>query len=165
MALPKTKPIILKRLQTERKRLEQNLARLSPRDMLEPGVVSSSSVKDILAHLAHWESCLPLWLEAARRGENVRTPAADLTWKQVDTFNQRIYEAHRDQPLDEVLAYFRSTHEQFMHLAESTPEDELLERGRYAFIGGGAVYDWLVGYANHDLWAKNKIRQWLKRRQ
>jgi hypothetical protein len=164
MPQPKTKARILKRLETERRRLEQNLAGLSPAAMLEPGVVGQWSVKDVLAHLADWEARMPVWIEAARRGGPVETPEPGLTWKQIHTVNRRIYEAHRDQPPEKVLDYFRSTHRRFMAMAESMPEDEMLAPGRYAFTGKGAVYDWLSGYAAHDLWGKTKIRAWMKAR-
>ena len=78
--------------------------------------------------------------------------------------NQRIYMAHRDQTLDEVLTYFRDTHNQFMEMVAAMPEDEMLERGRYTFIGKGAVYDWLNAYAAHDAWGKREIRAWIKGR-
>lgn len=160
----RSKAQIIKRLQTERKRLEQNFSSLSRDDMLQAGVVGKSSVKDVLAHLADWEARMPLWIGAARSGNPVESPEPGLTWKQLGILNQRIYEAHRNQSLEEVLEYFRVTYKRFMDMVEAMPEDEMLTRGRYAFIGKGAVYDWLKGYANHDLWGKRKIREWMKAR-
>lgn len=160
----KTKKNVIDKLETERRRLEQNLASLTPEDMLLPGVVGEWSVKDVLAHLADWEAHMPLWVDAARKGDPVGEIEEGLSWKQFDDFNQRIYLRHRDQPLDDVLAYFRSTHEGFMKMVEDMPEEEMLERGRYSFIGKGAVYDWLSAYAGHDLWAKTHIRKWMKTR-
>jgi hypothetical protein len=164
MPQPKSKAQIVKRLQAERRRLEQNLAGLTADEMLLPGAVGPWSVKDVLAHLADWEARMPGWVAASRRGETVQTPEPGLTWKQVDAVNQRIYERHRDRPLDEVLAYFRETHDEFMAMVETMPEEEMLERGRYAFTGGSAVYDWLTAYAAHDLWGKTKLRAWIKAR-
>lgn len=165
MPQTKNKLEILKRLQTERKRLEQNLAALSPEDMLLPGVVGGWTVKDVLAHLADWQARMPVWLGAARRGEPDESPAPGLTWRQVDILNQRIYETHRDQPLDEVLTYFRATHQQFITMVESMPEDEIMTPGRYPFTGKNAVYNWLGGYAAHDIWGKTQIRKWMKAQQ
>ena len=71
MPQPKTKANILKLLQVERSRLEQNLSRLSRDDMLQPGVVGEWSVKDVLTHLADWEAHMLIWVETARRGEKV----------------------------------------------------------------------------------------------
>ena len=104
------------------------------------------------------------WMAAARLGEVVETPEPGLTWKQLNIFNEKVYQAHRDQPLEEVLGYFHETHRQFMHMMDEMPEDEMLTPRRYAFTGKGAVYGWLGAYANHDLWAKTKIREWMKSR-
>jgi hypothetical protein len=142
--------------------LEQNLSHLSREDILQPNAVGDWSFKDVLAHLADWLARMPNWVEAARRGERVETPEPGFTWKQVHALNQRIYEAHRDQSLDEVLAYFRATYNQFMAMVEAMPEAEMLTYGRYDFTGKGNVYDWLNAYAAHDLWGKTQIRKWLK---
>jgi len=162
MSKPKNRATIIERLHTERRRLEANLARLSREEILQPNTMGEWSFKDVLAHLAHWEAFLPDWIAASRRGEHVETPAPGLTWKDLGVLNQRIYEAHRDQSLEDVLEYFRATHTRFMALAESLTDEEILTPGYYAFTGGSALYDWLNAYAAHDLWGKSKIRQWLK---
>jgi hypothetical protein len=105
---------------------------------------------------------MPIWMDAARSGDSVESPEPGLTWKQLGILNQRIYQAHRHQSLEAVLEYFRAAHNKFMHMVEAMPENEMLTRGRYAFIGKDAVYDWLKGYANHDLWGKRKLREWMK---
>jgi hypothetical protein len=94
---------------------------------------------------------MPVWLTAARCGEAVETPAPGLTWQQLGILNQRIYEAHRDQSLDEVFVYFYTTYNHFMELVEAMPEEQMMARGRYAFLGKGAVYHWLGAYAAHDV--------------
>jgi len=161
---PKNKADVIKRLHTERRRLEANLARLNREDIVRPNTMSSWSFKDVLAHLAHWEAFLPDWIEACRRGEDAEAPAPGLTWavKDIKILNQRIFEEHQNQSLEDVLAYFRDTHTQFMTLVESLTDEEILTPGHYAFTGGGPLYDWLNAYAAHDMWGKTKIRQWMK---
>jgi hypothetical protein len=158
----KDKSHILQRLHTERRRLEQNLSQLSHADMLQPGVVKSWSVKDVLAHLYDWEARLPVWLESARRGEPAACPDPDLTWRQIDQLNERIYLAHRDQSLDSVLEEFRQTHRKFMQVVEAISEEEMFTPSYYPFTEKASILDWLHGFANHDLWGKTKVRQWLK---
>ena len=158
----KDKPLVLQRLNTERRRLEQNLARLTPSDMLQPGVVKSWSVKDVLAHLYDWEARLPVWLETARRGGPDDCPDPHFSWRQIDQLNEHIYLAHRDQSLDSVLQAFRETHRRFMQVVEAIPEDEMFTPSFYSFTESASILDWLHGFANHDLWGKKKIRQWLK---
>ncbi len=166
MAEPRTKARILERLEAERDALARLLSTLRPVEMLVPGVVAGrSSVKDVLAHLADWEEHMLLWLDAARGGERVRGPDQGLTWRQLGQFNERIHQAHRDERLDLVLDYFEDAHARFMEMVEAMPEDELLERGRYPFLGKQAIYDWLVNYADHDAWGAKRIRAWREARE
>jgi hypothetical protein len=158
----KCKTQIVKRLYDERRRLEQNIELLSKEEMLRHGVVGNWSIKDILAHLADWQARMPLWMTQARHGEVVEAPAPGLSWQQLSILNQKIYEAHRKKSLTVVIQYFHETFDNFMKMAEATPEEEIMERGRYAFIGKGAVYNWLSAYAAHDIWGKTKIRNWIK---
>jgi hypothetical protein len=158
MALARTKPEIIKRLHAERRRLEANLATLTPDQMCQPGAVGTWSFKDVLAHLAEWEAHMPVWVGAARHGETVEQP----DWKNLDGFNDRLYQRHKDQSLDEVLAYFNETHHQFMEMAEAMPEEEMLTPSYYPFTGKGAIWDWLNAYAAHDMWGKDEIRTWIK---
>jgi len=162
--MTKSKAAIVKRLETERRRLEWNVARLDQAEMLRPGVVGEWSVKDVLAHLADWEAHMIVWVGGARSGDRVASPDPGLTWDQWDVFNQRVFERHRDKPLDEVLEYFRETHRQFMAMVDAMPEDEMLKPGKYSFLGKDTIYQWLGQYAGHDAWGKAAIRKWLKAR-
>jgi hypothetical protein len=163
MPEPKTKLTIINRIHTERRRLEHNLAPLGQSEMFAPGVVGEWSVKDILAHLADWEEHFQPWVEASRKGLKP-DPEPGLTWKELDKLNQRIYERHRQQGLDDVMAYFHTTHEQFMHFVESLSDEELLTPGYYKLTGKGTLYTWLGAYASHDKWGKTHILKWLKTR-
>jgi hypothetical protein len=165
MPPPRTKATIIARLETERRRLVQNLTDLTSTDLCTPGAVGEWTLKDLLAHLADWESRMPDWVDASRRGETTVTPEPDLTWKQLDEFNRRVYERHRERSLEDVLAYFHRMHEEFMEMVRAMPEEEMLTPGYHAFTGKGAVYDWLSAYAAHDLWGKKKIINWKKHNQ
>jgi hypothetical protein len=158
MPLARTKPEIVKRLNAERRRLEANLAKLTPAQIVQPETAGKSSIKDILAHLAEWESFMPNWVEASRRGENIPEP----DWKKTDVLNDQIYQKYQDHSLDEVLAYFRKIHRQFMVLVETMPEDEMLTPARYTFLGKGAIWDWLNAYAAHDMWGKKHVLKQIK---
>ena len=155
------------KLETERRRLEQNLAQLSENDMLQPGVVGEWSVKDVLAHLADWEQRFLDWYAADQCGEVPHPPAPGLTWKprDLDTLNRQIFEKHHDRLLPEILAVFRDTHERFMTTVQAIPEKDIITNGHFTWIGKAAMYSWLTAYASHDRWAKTKVREWIKAHQ
>ncbi len=165
MAEGRNKAAIAARLEEERARLEAMVASLAPAELAQPGVVGEWSAKDVLAHLADWEAHMLVWLAAARRGEEVKGPEPGLTWHQIKEFNRGIYEAHREEPLSEVLAAFDAAHRQFMAMVAAMPEEEMLARGRYKLTAGEALYEWLVAYAQHDAWGTRRIGDWVKARE
>ena len=164
MPKPISKAQAIDKLETERRRLEQNLAPLNENDMLRPGVVGEWSVKDVLAHLASWEQFFLDWYAADQRGEMPHPPAPGLTWKpkDLDILNRRIFVKHRDRPLSKTLADFRNIHKRFMATVQAIPEKDIITKGRFAWIGKPALYSWLTAYASHDRWAKEKVRERFK---
>ena len=167
MPKPISKAQAIERLETERRRLEQNLAPLSENDMLRPGVVGEWPVKDVLAHLASWERFFLDWYAADQRGETPHPPAPGLTWKpkDLDILNRRIFAKHRNRSLSKILAEFRNTHKRFMATVQTIPEKDIITKERFAWIGKAAMYSWLTAFANHDRWAKTGILKWMKTRQ
>lgn len=153
---------VLDRVNTERRRLEQNLMLLDPDQMARPGVVGNWSVKDVLAHLAEWERLFLGWYGADTRGKKPNVPARGYSWKTIDALNQRIYEAHRADPVAKVLADFRNVHRRFVKTVEAMSDDELLTPGRFEWIGGKPCAAWINGYAAHDAWGKRHIRAWMR---
>jgi len=83
----------------------------------------------VITHLADWETHMPLWVGAACKGDPMAEIESGLNWMKFEEINQRIYQRHRNQSLYEVLVYSRDNHREFMDMVETTPEDELFERG------------------------------------
>jgi uncharacterized protein (TIGR03083 family) len=166
MAPITTRSQLLDEIETERKRLEANLAGLSDAEMVEPGACADWSVKDILAHLVAWEQLFLGWYAAGQRGETPKTPAPDLNWRQLDILNQRIYEQHRDQPLDDVRAAFAASYHDFVATVRAIPEEDLFAPNRFAWTGHWTLAAFVRGNSSsHYLWAKTLIRKWRKARE
>jgi hypothetical protein len=159
------KGVILERIETERRRLEENLATLSEEQMEVAGVVGAWSVKDLLAHLADWEQRFIGWYEAGLRDEVPEIPAPGIGWEELDVLNQQIYERHRDRSLEEVRRDFQASYEQVLTTVQGMAEEELFAVGRYAWLGEGNLVGYvLANTAHHYRWAKDQIRDWLKAR-
>jgi hypothetical protein len=157
------KEIILQRLRTERRRLEQNLEVLSDEQMEMTGVVGEWTVKDLLAHLVDWEQRFIGWYQAGVRGEVPETPAPGISWENLDVLNQRIYEKNKNRALDDVREDFNTSYEQVLAVIEVIPEKELFARGQYAWLGEGNLVGYvLANTAHHYRWAKRAIRSWLE---
>lgn len=156
---------ILISIQTERRRLEKNLANLTDQELIEPGVIGDWSVKDILAHLVDWEQRFLGWYQAGLRGEVPQIPAPDMTWRDLDKLNQLIYEENKDRSLSSVLGDFETSYEQVLETVKSIPEQDIFPVGRYAWTGKANLNAYIMANtANHYRWAKTQIRKWVRKR-
>jgi hypothetical protein len=159
------KQVILERIQTERRRLEQNLERLGDDQMEIVGVVDEWTVKDLLAHLSDWEQRFIGWFEAGVRGEIPETPAPGIRWEDLDMLNRHIYEKHRGRTLEDVRQEFEESYRRVLAVIEGIPEEEMFAVGKYAWLeGNNLVGVILANTANHYRWAKGCIRDWLESR-
>lgn len=157
------KKIILSRIETERQRLEKNLAGLSEEQMTTAGVIGKWSVKDIMAHLVDWEQRFLAWYEAGLRGEIPDIPAPGIGWGELDVLNQQIYEKHRSRGLEDVQRDFQVSYRQVLTRVQALTEEEMFTVGRYAWLGQGNLVAYiLANTANHYRWANVHIRNWVK---
>ena len=165
MAKQTNKAQLLKDIQTERRRLENNLSTLSNHDMLQPGVTGTWSVKDILAHLVAWERLFMDWYQAGIQGRSSAQTPVGMCQKAMDVLNQEIYEKNRERSLNDVLVEFRTSHQMIMAAIEGIPETDMFTHGRFTWTGKLTLADYIAGNTcNHYAWAKSQIRMWVKRK-
>src|SRR5947209_19613982 len=86
---------LLDRMEIERAAWDALIARFSEERMLEPGIESDWSLKDVIAHVAMYENWTADQIEAALRGEEPGPEMrgeTDEPWFDVDWRNARAYE-------------------------------------------------------------------------
>ena len=112
-------------------------------------------MKDDLAHLWTWQQRSIARLEAARNNHAPEYPAwpvdgdPDAEEHSPDKLNAWIFETNRDKPWAEVLSAWRNGFLRFIMQAEATPEKDLLEKDKYAWLPGYALADVLTGSYEH----------------
>ena len=164
MPRPTSKHDLLEAIERERGKLDAVLETLTPERMVEPGVVGAWSVKDVLAHLGEWEQMALGWYRAGLRGEVPELPAPGYKWNETPRLNRAIFERHRDRPLDEVVAWFRSAREEMRGVIESLTDEQLFTPGRFAWTRKNTLGTYFVSAtSSHDLWARTRIARWRRR--
>jgi len=118
--------------------------------MTAPGVMGEWSVKDILGHIAMWESQLVTTLYALERGVVPRLPRSS----EVDAINAQSYAEQRERPLDRVLADFYAVHAQLLKRLNTLPERDLTDPKRWQWMEGEPLLKLVAGdtfehYAEH----------------
>ena len=165
MGMPRTRALLLVDAQKEREALAAMLGGMSREQMLWPGAYGWSA-KDHVAHLAEWERLFFGWYDAGARSENPPVPAEGYTWATMDALNRAIYDRHRDDQLEHVLADWHDTSRRLIALTEATSEADLYMPGRYAWTGRGTLASFVYECGpNHYRWATTEIKRGLKVRR
>src|SRR5947209_16551576 len=111
---------LLRQLERSLAALKESYLGLSDSQLMEPGVIDTWSVKDILAHVTTWEEealkYLPLIITGGR-------PPRYIQYGGIDAFNAQMTEQKRDLALSDVLAQLDETHHRLLDYIRSVPEE------------------------------------------
>lgn len=155
---PQSKAKLLDSTFTERAKLEQKIARLTPAELVYPGTMREWSVKDILQHLVDWEQRWIGWYEAGKRGEAVLTPEPGYNWRQMGQLNEKYRLKYKNRPLDEVMYDFHASYQQILSIIEAIPEEEMLAFRKYSWTRKLPLIAWIAGNTcEHYHWAIQMI--------
>ncbi len=166
MPRPTTKAALLAQAETEYDALMAQINRLTEAQLCAPGCVGEWSAKDVLAHLTAWIEMFIGWYAAGQRGQRPAVPAEGYSWGELPKLNQRICEAHRDQPLEEVRAALAAAHQAVCALRRPLSEAELFQPKMFVWTGQSTLGSYAASCtSSHYLWARTEIRKGLRTRQ
>jgi hypothetical protein len=131
MAEEMTKDLLLQQMRSGRQSLEAALANLSPGQMERLATPGGWSVKDVLFHLAWWESHMALWLEEALRGAVPAMPAPGLTWDDIDQVNAQVFQEGQAHSLPDILAALADAQSRALLAVQAAPEVALTDVGSF----------------------------------
>ena len=164
MPRPTSKQELLSAIEKERPALEKFLETLTPEQMTVTGIVGEWTVKDVLCHLIAWEQMCLSWYRKGLDGEMPAVPAPGFKWNETPQLNQKIYEEHRDWPLEKVLNRFQESHAEILGVIRSLPNETLFTPGKFAWTNKNTLGTYLVSAtSSHYLWARNECRKGFKR--
>ncbi|MEX1018353.1 MAG: ClbS/DfsB family four-helix bundle protein [Litorilinea sp.] len=163
--MPERKRVILDRLHEEFQRWEGLLRSLHTAHASVAGGPGGASIKDVVAHLWAWQQRSLARLEAVQADREPAFPAWSATLTpdhhpHTDAINAWIRETYGDRPWTDVYADWRLGFLRFLELADSIPEADLLQPGRYAWLEGHPLA--LVLTASYEHHAEHR-EPWLHR--
>jgi hypothetical protein len=114
---------LLKRVDAAWAAFPDSYAGLSEAELLEPGVVGTWSVRDVIAHVTTWEEEALKHLPGIAEGR--RAPRYAVTYGGIDAFNALVTARKKDLPLAEVFRQQAAVHRRLVALIKRAPEDQL----------------------------------------
>jgi len=135
--------MVEERMNQEWAALDMSLTGLSDEQMIETGVVSEWSVKDLLGHMAFWAQQAAKNTElvnAGRQDEIARPDSPEAT----DRWNARERFARADRPLAEVRRELEESHRRALAALADLPDEKLnleLDGGTFLELFAVDTYD------------------------
>ena len=154
---------LIDKLEQSREEFLDTIEALSEEEMEQPGVMEGWSVKDILAHIALWESELVKLLFQARQGRKPTT--IHFTGETVDERNAKWHNQSKDRPLERVLEDFHGVRNQTIRRVEAFPDRDLDDPQRYPWLQGEPLWKWIAADSyEHEAEHAPQIREWREQR-
>jgi hypothetical protein len=161
MAEEMTRATLLEKLRAEHEAFEAVLVPLSGMQMTTPGVTDQWSIKDVLAHVTAWERYVLDRLQAALHGTEPTFIVDAVTDEETGQANAQFCEEARPLPLGEVLATFRSTHQQMLDTAAALSDADLATLGRFPWLGEQTLWE-AARVDPHAEEHRIAIQEWLR---
>lgn len=136
---------VLDRIRYGRKSLEELWSGLNEEQMIQrPGPQEDWSVKDMISHIAWWESFV------LERVTSLISGVTSEPAERQDIINARVHELHKDQPLSEVLAAFETNWTRWEDLISSLDDEQINTPAYYPTYDGIALLPIIgAGSFNH----------------
>ena len=110
-----------------------------------------TSIKDVIAHRAHWIDLFLGWYRDGRQGKVVHFPAEGYKWNDLKRYNAELRRMQSDMEWSEAIDFLSENHKRLMAFLEARSEDELYGRpmkgaknawttGRWAEAAGPSHY-------------------------
>ncbi|MCP5025280.1 MAG: ClbS/DfsB family four-helix bundle protein [Actinomycetia bacterium] len=99
-----------------------------------------TSIKDTVAHRAHWIGLYLGWYRDGLAGKKVHFPAEGYKWNELNRYNADLRAAHSDLSWDDVCGRLRRSHDELVAFLEAHPNEDL-----YSGPMTGANNNWTPG--------------------
>lgn len=163
MPRPTTKKDLLNASQQSFEQLLDLVTSLPEGEQISPGVNGEWSVKDVLAHLCAWHGMMETWYKEGMAGNKPDMPAPGFTWKTTPQLNEKIFQEHKNEPLDLVLNSLKSSHAKIQDIIESHSDEELFTKKQFRWTGSTSMGSYFISStSSHYQWAIDLIKKWQK---
>lgn len=162
MPRPKTKDELVESSQENFRKLNEFINIFSEQEQhLEfPKGTLNRNIRDVLAHLHHWNLMTLGWYEVGMKGDKPKMPAEGYTWKTLPDLNKSIREQYKNEELKKVKTMFSDSFQKLQAVINAHSNEELFEKKRYPWTGTTSLGAYLISAASsHYEWALKLIRK------
>jgi hypothetical protein len=150
---------LLSRVATERARLDEVIASLTPEQLTAANAIGLWSVKDVIAHLTAWTARSVTVIFHAE--QNTEPEDIDAMLDNWDALNAEDHELQKDRPLELVLSDFRGAHRQLLRRLNGWKEADLFDAERCEWLRGMSIGQFVSSEViDHEADHRQQIEKW-----
>lgn len=155
---------LLEALEDSHQELVEMLEDLPDEVLLSPGVSGDWSIKDILAHLVHWEGQTVTLLFQVLRGIDQPT-TAHFEDEGIDALNARWREESQARSIEAIWSDFIGVRKQMIRRVSELSEKDLTDQDRFSWMKGAPLIELILrDTVEHEEDHADAIREWLDQR-
>lgn len=156
---------IMTNLVDQREQFLDVIEGLTEEELSSLEVAGQWSIKDILAHISHWEAELVKLLWQVSQGQRP-TSMQFMIEGNLDEVNQTWYEESASREIARVLDDFQAVRSQTMLRVESFSDRDLTNPKRYPALGGKPLWEYIENDSfGHEAEHLVDIQRWLEQRK
>ena len=121
------------------------------------------NIRDVLAHLHHWNSMMLEWYKVGMAGSKPEMPAKGYTWKALPELNKKIQKMYSKSELKAVRKDFNASFRKIQKIINKHSDKELFEKKKYKWTGSTSLGVYLISAtSSHYDWAYKLIKKAMK---
>ena len=121
------------------------------------------NIRDVLAHLYHWQLMFLDWYRVGMLGEKPEMPMKGYTWRDTPKLNQMIWKKYQLTTLNQAKVLLSDSHEVLSLIIQKHSEEELFVKKKYNWTGSTSLGAYIISAtSSHYDWAWKFIRKSLK---
>lgn len=162
MPRPKTKEDLIAQSQSNYKKLLDYVNSFEQQEQLAefPVGTLNRNIRDVLAHLHHWNLMMLQWYTVGMNGEKPAMPAQGYTWKTLPDLNRKIQEMYSNADLEEIKSELEHSFEKLQAIIARHSDEELFTKKRYKWTGSTSLGAYLISASSsHYDWAHKLIKR------
>lgn len=169
MSIPETKESLINLLQEGDNEFFELIEGLDESELDMAGAQGFRSVKDIIAHITHWNRHGIQWIKSVFHGEKPVMPfkghTQEATREEMAVLNSEVHRVNQDRPVGEVLKEYREVFEALLEQVQKLEAKHLDLVFDYPWasepVSGRSIVMWRYWHQqNHE----KHIRAWLESR-
>lgn len=95
----------------------------NPEEMLQPTTIGKWCMKDILSHIAGWDTLMRTTMQAIFEGKQSDLSAA----KDIDATNAKFVDERSGWSVEQILAEMADNHQKMLHFVEELTDEQLFK--------------------------------------